>query len=258
MTKLAAFVALLVLAAPIGAGAQTQAPAPAQVQSQQAPPQQAQPTRPVLVELFTSQGCNSCPPAETFLRELSQRNDLIAIELHVDYWDYIGWRDPFASRALTHRQRAYSRAMEQRYVYTPQMIIDGRFQEVGSDREAVLRLIERARAAKPAGPTIEAIAPHGDAPPGVRISGPVPSPAVVWAAALDPAHETDVLRGENGGQRLVNTNVVRRLERIGTYDGTAIELPLFICEPHQSLAVVVQAANGTGPILAAKLLPPLR
>src|SRR5262249_51473635 len=152
--------------------------------------------------------------------ELAGRSDLIAIELHVDYWDYIGWRDPFATRALTHRQRAYSRAMEQRYVYTPQMIIDGRFQEVGSERDAVLQLIERARGTKPTGPTIEALPARGDTPPSVRISGPVPGPAVVWAAALDPTHETDVLRGENGGRRLVNTNVVRRLERIGTYDGT--------------------------------------
>jgi len=213
----------------------------------------------VVVELFTSQGCNSCPPAEAFLRELSGRRDLITIELHVDYWDYIGWRDPFATRALTHRQRAYSRAMEQRYVYTPQMIIDGRFQEVGSERDAVLQLIDRARLAKPAaGPTIEPVAARGDAPPSVRISGPVPAPAVVWVAVLDPSHETEVLRGENGGRRLVNTNVVRRFERIGTYDGTTVELPLLVCEPHQSLAIVVQAANGTGPIFAANLLPALR
>jgi hypothetical protein len=248
MTKLAAAVAaLLLLAAPLRAEAQAPAQAPAQDSA-----------RPVVVELFTSQGCNTCPPAEAFLRELAGRSDLIAIELHVDYWDYIGWRDPFATRALTHRQRAYSRAMEQRYVYTPQMIIDGRFQEVGSERDAVERLIERARGAKPAGPTIEAMPARGDAPQRVRISGPVPGPAVVWAAALDPMHETEVLRGENGGRRLVNTNVVRRLERLGTYDGTAIELPLFVCEPHQSLAIVVQGANGTGPVFAAKLLPPLR
>lgn len=238
MTKLAAAVAALLLLA-----------APAHAQDS---------ARPVVIELFTSQGCNSCPPAEAFMRELAGRSDLIAIELHVDYWDYIGWRDPFASRSLTHRQRAYSRAMEQRYVYTPQMIIDGRFQEVGSDRAAVLRLIERARSTKPAGPTIEPMVARGDAPPAVRISGPVPAAAVVWAAALDPTHETEVLRGENGGRRLINTNVVRRLERIGTYDGTTVQLPLFVCEPHQALAIVVQGANGAGPIFAAKLLPPLR
>src|SRR5262245_66505250 len=109
MSKLvAAVAALLLLAAP-----------PVRAQG----PGQAQNTAPVVVELFTSQGCNTCPPAEAFLRELASRNDLIAIELHVDYWDYIGWRDPFATLALTHRQRASSLAMDQRYVYTPQMII---------------------------------------------------------------------------------------------------------------------------------------
>jgi hypothetical protein len=235
MTRLAAIVAaLLLLAAPL----------------------RAEERRPVVVELFTSQGCNSCPPAEAFLRELAARGDLIAIELHVDYWDYIGWRDPFASRALTHRQRAYSRAFEQRYVYTPQMVIDGRFQEVGTERDAILRLIDRAHREKPAGPTIEPVPAQAGGPPRVRISGPVPTHGTVWVAAVDPSQETDVLRGENGGRRLTNTNVVRRLERIGAYDGTAIELPLFVCEPHQALAVVVQGGNGAGPIFAARLIVP--
>ncbi len=187
------------------------------------PAAQAQsPDRPIVVELFTSQGCNSCPPADEFLRELSARRDVLALEFHVDYWDYIGWRDPFAQRHFTDRQRAYSRAMEQRYVYTPQMVIDGRFQEVGSDREAVLRLIERARTARGAGLTIEA--GQGERA-SVRIRRPfVNGPAMVWAAvALDLANETDVLRGENGGRRLVNTNTVRRMQRLGTYNGTAEE-----------------------------------
>ncbi|MBL8836735.1 MAG: DUF1223 domain-containing protein [Alphaproteobacteria bacterium] len=213
------------------------------------------PDRPIVVELFTSQGCNSCPPADEFLRELSTQPDVLAIEFHVDYWDYIGWRDPFAQRYFTERQRAYSRALEQRYVFTPQMVIDGRFQEVGSDRAAVLRLIERARTMRTDAPTIEAV-------PGeratVRVSGPVHGPAVVWAAALDPAHETDVLRGENGGRRLVNTNTVRRMQRLGVYSGTTEEYPMIACEPHQAVAIVLQGANGYGPIYAAKLIAPQR
>lgn len=220
------------------------------------PAAQAQsPDRPIVVELFTSQGCNSCPPADEFLRELSARRDVLAIEFHVDYWDYIGWRDPFAQRHFTDRQRAYSRAMEQRYVYTPQMVIDGRFQEVGSDREAVLRLIERARTARGGALTIEAV--QGERA-SVRVSGIVSGPAMVWAAVLDPANETDVLRGENGGRRLVNTNTVRRMQRLGTYNGTAEEFPMIACEPHQTVAIVVQGANGHGPIYAAKLIVPQR
>src|SRR3954454_10513973 len=79
--------------------------------------------RPVVVELFTSQGCNSCPPADAYLGELAARSDVLALGLHVDYWDYIGWKDPFAQRAYTERQRHYSRALNQRFVYTPQMVI---------------------------------------------------------------------------------------------------------------------------------------
>ena len=213
------------------------------------------PDRPIVVELFTSQGCNSCPPADEFLRELSARRDVLAIELHVDYWDYIGWRDPFAQRHFTDRQRAYSRAMDQRYVYTPQMVIDGRYQEVGSDRGAVMRLIERARNERGETLTIEA---QPGTRASVRVSGAVRGPAVVWAAVLDPSHETDVTRGENGGRRLVNTNTVRHMQRFGVYNGTPEDYPMIACEPHQALAVVVQGGNGTGPIYAARLFAPQR
>ena len=86
----------------------------------------------VVVELFTSQGCSSCPPAEAFLGELATRPNVVALEFHVDYWDYIGWQDPFGSPAYTKRQRGYSASMGTPYVYTPQMVIQGRIHEVGS------------------------------------------------------------------------------------------------------------------------------
>src|SRR4051812_29577801 len=101
--------------------------------------------RPVVVELFTSQGCNSCPPADAFLGELSRRPDVLALGLHVDYWDYIGWKDPFAQRAHTDRQRSYSRTLNQRFVYTPQMVIDGTLQGVGSETATINKLIDKAR-----------------------------------------------------------------------------------------------------------------
>src|SRR5277367_5521376 len=102
---------------------------------------QAGETRPVVVELFTSQGCNSCPPADAYLGELAKRPDVLALSLHVDYWDYIGWRDPFAQHAFTLRQRDYSHALSERYVYTPQMVINGQLQGVGSQRGDIERLI---------------------------------------------------------------------------------------------------------------------
>ena len=100
----------------------------------------------VVVELFTSQGCSSCPPADEFLKDLSVRDDVLALSLHVDYWDYIGWKDPFAKPEFTNRQRQYAGVMRLRYVYTPQMVVQGIYQAVGSRRGDVLDFIEKAKA----------------------------------------------------------------------------------------------------------------
>jgi hypothetical protein len=209
--------------------------------------------RPVVLELFTSQGCSSCPPADAFLAELAQRPDLVALELHVDFWDYIGWRDPFAQRAFSDRQRAYVRALQQRYVYTPQLVIDGRYQEVGSNRAAVMRQIERARANPAPGPQIELITSPGRA---VRVSGPASGSCAVWHVVFDSRHETQVARGENRGRRLVNTNIVRKWELIGRFTGATIELPLAPVAGQQKAVVLVQAEDGLGPMLAARYVTP--
>ncbi|HEV8025928.1 MAG TPA: DUF1223 domain-containing protein, partial [Stellaceae bacterium] len=96
---------------------------------------------PVVVELFTSQGCSTCPPADAYLGELASRPGVIALAFHVDYWNYIGWTDPFASKAATDRQRSYAKQLGLRYVYTPQMVINGTMEGVGSGREAITQLI---------------------------------------------------------------------------------------------------------------------
>ena len=105
--------------------------------------------RPTVVELFTSQGCHSCPPADAYLGVLSGRDDIIALAHHVDYWNYIGWKDPFSSPQATERQHSYARAMRKRSVYTPQMVIDGRYDAVGSRRSQVDRAIDRAAVLPP-------------------------------------------------------------------------------------------------------------
>jgi hypothetical protein len=208
--------------------------------------------RPVVVELFTSQGCNSCPPADAFLGELARRDDVLALSLHVDYWDYIGWKDPFAQRAYTERQRSYSRTLSQRYVYTPQMVVDGTLQGVGSDRAEITKLIEKARKAAEAGPTL---AVTGSGPQRIlRISAAkAPADATVWLIGFDRAHETPIRTGENSGKRLANHNVVRTMEPVGTWKGGAAEITLdlsTIAANCDGAAVIVQAEE-TGPVVAA-------
>lgn len=207
-----------------------------------------------VVELFTSQGCSSCPPAEAFLGDLSKKGDILALEQHVDYWDYIGWQDPFASQAATQRQRAYAHAMGQHMVYTPQMVIDGRTETVGSHQPEVERLIAEA-AARPKLPVQFRRGPDNDY--FVEIGAgqnPSPAPATVWLVIFDREIETAIDRGENAGTSTVDYNVVREWRRIGTWAGRPMTLPLGLTEDmeaaYDGCAVIVQAGN-IGPILGA-------
>lgn len=212
----------------------------------------AQPTGPVVVELFTSQGCNSCPPADAFLGELAKRPDVIALGLHVDYWDYIGWRDPYAQRAHTERQRGYVRALNLRYAYTPQMVIDGVAQGVGSDRGAINRLIASAKKSKSAGPAVTLSGAGTQRT--LAVSGVAgANPATVWLVAFDSAHRTAVDAGENKGERLANYNVVRAWQRLGEWTGVATEIPVDLNQiptACDGAAILVQS-DETGPIVAA-------
>src|SRR5215468_5025795 len=100
---------------------------------------------PWLVELFTSQGCSSCPPADAYLGALAKRPDIVAVSFHVDYWDYIGWKDAFATRATTDRQRAYARVLKQRYVYTPEMVVEAIGHDTGRERSGIEKLLAQAQ-----------------------------------------------------------------------------------------------------------------
>jgi len=210
------------------------------------------PGDPVVVELFTSQGCNSCPPADELLGELARKPGIIALSLHVDYWDYIGWRDPYASPASTARQRDYVKQLGLRFVYTPQMIIDGHANVAGLQRQEVLRTIEeeaadrkalRVRFERTNGGRI--VIPGGHAPEGG---------AAVWLAVYDGSHETEVPRGENAGRQLRNYNVVRELTQVGTWYGERLEIPLdmapAVAEGRDGCAVIVQK-RPAGPVLGA-------
>ena len=206
---------------------------------------------PVVVELFTSQGCSSCPPADALLRDLAGREDVIALGHHVDYWDYIGWEDPFARPEATARQRLYARALSLSFIYTPQMVIDGRHDVVGSRRGEVMSIIENAAAgAKPAQVRIDAVAGRivveaGEAPE---------TPCTVWLAYYDAAHETEVARGENGGRTLLDANVVRSFEKIGSYVGARLEFEADFAAAKAAgrggVAVLIQESTN-GPIVGA-------
>ena len=205
-----------------------------------------------VVELFTSQGCSSCPPADAYLGELAARDEVIALSFHVDYWNYIGWRDPFSSAEATARQRDYKRTLGRRYVYTPQMVVDGRAETVGSDRDRVEQLLEAARGRTAL--AVELAHRGGDAvdiriPEAPGYDGP---PAILWMALYDRRHTTSIGAGENIGVTLTNSNVVRTFKNVGAWRGerVALNLPLTGAEGRDGCAVIVQAGRG-GEILGA-------
>jgi hypothetical protein len=202
--------------------------------------------RAVLVELFTSQGCSSCPPADDFLAELAARPDVVALSFHVDYWNYIGWKDPFATKWATQRQRDYGRTLAQRYVYTPEIVVDGAAHAVGSARPEVERLIAEARTR--AGPAVSAERKAGEVQ--VRV-GAGAGTGTVWLVRFEPEHVTRVERGENGGRTLRNVNVVRAMSKLATWTGAPLELRAEAGA--EGCAVIVQD-EGSGRIAGAAIV----
>ena len=210
-------------------------------------------SQPVVVELFTSQGCSSCPPAEALLGEIAGRADVIALAFHVDYWNGLGWKDPFSSPAATARQRAYQTAFGRQNVYTPQMVIDGRFDVVGSDRGRVLPLL----AGRPAPVTVTL---SRDDDHVVADLGAGAGNGTVIAYGVRTSARTQPTRGENGGRQLVETNIVRSVHVLGRWTGPAarFQLALTSLPADADEVVVVVQADGPGPTLgAAKLIPRL-
>lgn len=200
-----------------------------------------------VVELFTSQGCSSCPPADAHLGELTEEEDLLALSFHVDYWDNLGWKDPYSSADNTRRQRTYAHFMDLRYVYTPQMVIQGTLQATGSDRETIQDQIGDARKL----PRIDVELTRNDKALQItlgKISHPVK--ADVFMVVFDKEHTTKVKRGENRGETITNRNVVRTLKRIGSWRGNAANLSTTLDENGDACAVIVQSRD-SGTILGA-------
>jgi hypothetical protein len=202
---------------------------------------------PVVVELFTSQGCESCPPADRLLGELARRPGVIALAYHVDYWDHLGWKDRFGLPEASARQRAYAHAMALSSVYTPQMVIDGTTDVVGSDRPAVLAALK----AKPDGAPIHLSCADGKLMIAIAPSK-IGGPAEITVVAYIPEAETKVARGENAGRTLTEYSIVRAVRPMGRWDGEAKQLGLDLTLPDGATmaAVLVQGA-GEGPMMGA-------
>lgn len=195
---------------------------------------------PVVVELFQSQGCASCPPANAAVNAIAGRPDVLALSFAVTYWDRLGWKDVFADPAYTRRQWEYARAAGRPNVATPQVIVNGRSAIVGGNAARLAQTISREGPAR-GGP---ALSIAGNT---VRIAaGRAASPSIVWLVRYDPkVRQVAIHAGENGGRTLPHRNVVRQLVMLGKWRGKAATLPLFAPrEPGLHTAIFTQAGTG--------------
>ena len=198
--------------------------------------------RPLVVELFTSQGCSSCPPADAIVAELARsRPDILPLTFHVTYWNDLGWRDPFSLDAATERQRRYVAQSVSPDVYTPALVIDGSHDVVGSDASAVQAGVVGGQAEwRTQAPVAIARVTGG----GLAITvGEGAGHGTVLLLGFDGQHRTPVGRGENGGRTLLEANVVRSISVAGLWSGSALRLP--VSRPAgEEVAVIVQADDG--------------
>lgn len=207
--------------------------------------------RPAVVELFTSEGCSSCPPAEAYLGELAQRPDVLALAFHVDYWDGLGWHDRFVIPEATPRQRGYARSLGLPSMYTPQVVIDGTGDFVGSDRGKIMKALEGGRNGVPVRLTVH------EGSLSVELGADTPrSTGDITLIAFERAAVSSVGRGENAGRTLHEYNIVRAVRPLGHYRGAvqtfSAELGS-LPEDATDVAVIVQAPGQRAVLGAARL-----
>lgn len=215
-----------------------------------------------VIELYTSQGCNACPPADRVLYELNQEDsDLLALSYHVDYWNYLGWVDPFSDTRYTDRQRDYANRMRERYVYTPQVIING---DTVVQASAKHRIESTSKSVTPLRNITEITITSGNATSPV--SGTITlhdtgtdiptsrTPSRLWLIGFDREHQRNILSGENAGKRLVHANVVREMTDLGPWNGTAGQIPFTMTTACDG-GIILMVQNGRGgPIIAASVI----
>jgi len=205
---------------------------------------------PLVLELFQSQGCSSCPPANANVIALADRSDILTLSFGVTYWDQLGWKDTFASPLYTARQWDYARGLGHDNVFTPQVVVNGRKDGVGADARELRGLIAAGERGA-GGPTLNI----QGASVVVSAATAPKRPADVWLVRYDPRTElVPIKRGENGGKTLPHRNVVKQLARIGKWTGAAERLTLPpSADSSWRTAILIQTPDG-GPILAAARL----
>ena len=214
-----------------------------------------------VVELFTSQGCSSCPRADALLGRLAERGDIIALSMSVDYWDYLGWHDTLASPKFTERQRTYAVARGDGAIYTPQAVINGIAHENGADESGIIHAIEKT--GRMIAPMLVPI--HLSKQDGKLVieaeaatGGAAPKDATLWLAVIAKSVEVKIHRGENRGRTITYHNVVRELIPIGMWSGQPMTVRLprdsFMRPGTERCAVLLQQGKA-GPIVGAALMP---
>ncbi len=210
-----------------------------------------------VLELFTSQGCDTCPPADKVLREYSERDDIIAITLPVDIWDYLGWKDTLASQKNSERQKAYAKARGDGAIYTPQVVVNGLIGVNGSKPGEIEEAIKTTE-----GELKSMRVPirfwHerntiyidvGEAPPGANLKQ-----AIVWFAVIQKSAKVPVEQGENKGKTLTYTNIVREMSPVGVWKGKPLSMALArtsVMRPETQASVVLLQEGRGGPIIGA-------
>jgi hypothetical protein len=208
----------------------------------------------VVLELFTSQGCSSCPAADRLLAEYAKDPSVIAMSLAVDYWDYLGWKDTLALHGHSNRQRAYAKARGDRQVYTPQVVIDGAIHALGSDKTAIERAIKQLK--EKSAPLMLPVTLQQD---GDKLTVTVPAAkddktqGEIWLCPITKSIPVTISRGENSGHTLTYTNVVRRWIKLGDWTGKAetFDMPVKDLQTGNidAAAVVVQSGAAAAPKL---------
>lgn len=214
-----------------------------------------------VIELFTSQGCSSCPAADNILAALAEDPGIVALSFPVTYWDYLGWKDTLARPEFTERQRAYAGERKDRAVYTPQLIVNGRDAVIGSDRPGIERAIEQhTRAQRGPSIAIELVSDRDTITAKLGGSADGSGAATVWLVQLDRRDTVEIGRGENKGRQVTYANVVRHMQPIGRWKGQPMSLDLpardLLKDRNHGIALLLQTdADGRpGAILGAAIL----